>query len=59
MMFGVATKKARLHVDAFVNLLGEDSQSWGLSHKGNIASTQSIGHIEVYITICGHDVQLK
>ena len=34
MMFGVGTKRARLHVDAFVNLLGEDSQSWGLSHKG-------------------------
>ena len=34
MMFGVATKRARLHVDAFVNLLGEDDQSWGLSHKG-------------------------
>lgn len=34
MMFGVATKAARLHVDAFVNLLGEDDQSWGLSHKG-------------------------
>ncbi|ESP01265.1 hypothetical protein LOTGIDRAFT_111900 [Lottia gigantea] len=34
MMFGIGTKKARLHVDAFVNLLGEDEQSWGLSHKG-------------------------
>ena len=34
MMFGVATKKARLHVDAFVNLLGEDEHSWGMSHKG-------------------------
>ncbi|ELU18874.1 hypothetical protein CAPTEDRAFT_133111 [Capitella teleta] len=34
MMFGIATKKARLHVDAFVNLLGEDEHSWGLSHKG-------------------------
>ncbi len=34
MMFGVATKRARLHVDAFVNILGEDNQSWGLSHKG-------------------------
>jgi len=34
MMFGVGTKKARLHVDAFVNMLGEDDQSWGLSHKG-------------------------
>lgn len=34
MMFGVGTKKARLHVDAFINMLGEDNQSWGLSHKG-------------------------
>ena len=34
MMFGIGTKKARLHADAFVNLLGEDDQSWGLSHKG-------------------------
>lgn len=34
MMFGVGTKRARLHVDAFVNLLGEDEHSWGLSHKG-------------------------
>ena len=33
-MFGVATKHARLHVDAFVNMLGEDDHSWGLSHKG-------------------------
>ena len=34
MMFGVGTKRARLHVDAFMNLLGEDEQGWGLSHKG-------------------------
>ncbi|OWF46173.1 SPRY domain-containing SOCS box protein 3-like [Mizuhopecten yessoensis] len=34
MMFGVGTRRARLHVDAFVNMLGEDGQSWGLSHKG-------------------------
>ena len=34
MMFGIGTAKARLHVDAFVNMLGEDEQSWGLSHKG-------------------------
>ena len=34
MMFGIGTKKARLHVDAFVNMLGEDEHSWGLSHKG-------------------------
>ena len=34
MMFGIGTKRARLHVDSFVNMLGEDEQSWGLSHKG-------------------------
>ena len=34
MMFGIGTKNARLHVDAFVNMLGETSDSWGLSHKG-------------------------
>ncbi|XP_064626035.1 SPRY domain-containing SOCS box protein 3-like [Lineus longissimus] len=34
MMFGIGTKKARLHIDAFVNMLGEDGHSWGLSHKG-------------------------
>ena len=34
MMFGIGTKRARLHVDAFVNMLGEDEYSWGLSHKG-------------------------
>lgn len=34
MMFGVGTTKARLHVDAFVNMLGEDEHGWGLSHKG-------------------------
>lgn len=34
MMFGIGTIEARLHVDAFVNMLGENNQSWGLSHKG-------------------------
>ena len=34
MMFGLCTKKTRLHVDSFINLLGEDKESWGLSHKG-------------------------
>ena len=34
MMFGIGTKNARLHVDAFVNMLGETNESWGLSHKG-------------------------
>lgn len=34
MMFGIGTKKARLHADSFTNLIGEDANSWGLSHKG-------------------------
>ncbi|XP_064485197.1 SPRY domain-containing SOCS box protein 3-like [Ornithodoros turicata] len=34
MMFGVATRSARLHANTFVNLLGEDQHGWGLSHKG-------------------------
>jgi len=36
LMFGVASTSARLHVDAFVNLLGEDERSWALSHKGTL-----------------------
>ncbi|KAF7266316.1 SPRY domain-containing SOCS box protein SP555 [Rhynchophorus ferrugineus] len=36
MMFGIGTKKTKLHVDAFVNLLGSNEHSWGLSHKGLI-----------------------
>lgn len=34
MMFGVATKRCRLHAESFVNLIGEDEHGWGLSHKG-------------------------
>lgn len=34
MMFGIGTKRSRLHEDSFINLLGVDDQSWGLSHKG-------------------------
>lgn len=34
MMFGIGTRKARLHVNSFTNLLGEDDNGWGLSHKG-------------------------
>jgi len=34
MMFGIGTIQTRLHIDAFVNLLGGDCQSMGLSHKG-------------------------
>lgn len=36
MMFGIGTQHARLHVGHFINLLGENEHSWGLSHKGLI-----------------------
>ena len=35
-MFGIATAKARLHANSFLNLLGEDQHGWALSHKGNL-----------------------
>jgi len=34
MMFGIGTSQTRLHADSFTNLIGEDKNSWGLSHKG-------------------------
>ncbi|EEC07498.1 SPRY domain SOCS box-containing protein [Ixodes scapularis] len=34
MMWGLCTARARLHADAFVDLLGQDQHGWGLSHKG-------------------------
>ena len=34
VMFGVGTLEARTVADTFTNLLGQDSNSWGLSHKG-------------------------
>ncbi|KAK4308304.1 hypothetical protein Pmani_019986 [Petrolisthes manimaculis] len=34
VMFGVCTASARLHANAFVSLVGEDTNGWGLSHKG-------------------------
>lgn len=34
MMFGVGTDEVRLHANKFVNLLGEDENGWGMSHKG-------------------------
>ena len=46
MMFGVGTRRARLHVDAFVNMLGEEEASWGLSHKGLLWHA---GHSKTYI----------
>lgn len=33
-MFGIATGRARLHANKFLNLLGEDRHAWALSHKG-------------------------
>lgn len=34
MMFGIGTADVRLHANKFVNMLGEDENGWGLSHKG-------------------------
>ncbi|XP_022913635.1 SPRY domain-containing SOCS box protein 3 [Onthophagus taurus] len=34
MMFGIGTKKSKLHANSFTNLFGQDDQSWALSHKG-------------------------
>ena len=34
LCFCCLTLLVRLHVDAFVNMLGEEETSWGLSHKG-------------------------
>lgn len=36
MMFGIGTARSRLQASIFTNLIGEDDQSWGLSHKGLI-----------------------
>lgn len=33
MMFGIGTADVRLHVNKFINMLGEDENGWGLSHK--------------------------
>ncbi|KAL1455079.1 hypothetical protein WDU94_009198 [Cyamophila willieti] len=36
VQFGVGTMKARIHHDKFVDLLGNDENSWALSHRGMI-----------------------
>lgn len=36
MMFGIGTKDVRLEANKFINMLGEDNNGWGLSHKGII-----------------------
>uniref|UniRef100_A0A8C5QNA6 B30.2/SPRY domain-containing protein n=1 Tax=Leptobrachium leishanense TaxID=445787 RepID=A0A8C5QNA6_9ANUR len=38
VMVGVGTGKARLHAGSFdyINLLGQDAESWGLSYKGTV-----------------------
>ncbi|XP_059156963.1 SPRY domain-containing SOCS box protein 3-like [Physella acuta] len=36
LMFGVSTPRARLDTKEFKNLLGEDANGWGLSHKGRL-----------------------
>lgn len=33
-MFGIGTKKTRLGSPDYIDLIGEDENSWGLSHKG-------------------------
>jgi SPRY domain-containing SOCS box protein 3 len=33
-MFGIATARAKMHANKFINLLGEDACTWALSHKG-------------------------
>lgn len=34
MMFGIGTRKGRMHAECFLNMIGEDENGWGLSHKG-------------------------
>ncbi|XP_065206660.1 SPRY domain-containing SOCS box protein 3-like [Planococcus citri] len=34
MMFGIGTERSRLGSPDYINLIGEDERSWGLSHKG-------------------------
>ena len=32
IMFGIGTKKAKLYSESYVDLIGDNIQSWGLSH---------------------------
>ena len=53
MMFGIGTEKACLHVDReFINLLGKDSHSWGLSHRGVLwhDGKHSPGYTEKFVS---------
>lgn len=34
LMFGIGTKNSRLGTGTYTDLIGEDENSWGLSHKG-------------------------
>lgn len=43
-MFGIGTKDARLHANLFRNLLGEDTNGWGLSHKGLLWHNGTVLH---------------
>ena len=36
IMLGIGTKDARLYANRFFNMLGENDQSWGLSHRGKL-----------------------
>lgn len=44
MMFGIGTDDVRLSYNRFCNLLGEDGNSWALSHKG-LVWHRGIGYI--------------
>lgn len=35
-MFGIGTKETRLGAVGFTDIIGEDKNSWGLSHKGRL-----------------------
>ena len=40
-MFGIGTKKAKLYSESYVDLIGENNQSWGLSHIGKSKENQT------------------
>merc|ERR1719350_1160971 len=58
-MFGIGTRKARLHVDAFVNMLGEDENSWGrifgTSMMFGIGTRKARLHVDAFVNMLGED----
>lgn len=54
-MFGIGTRKARLHVNSFTNLLGEDCNGWGLSHKG-LVSASWLFRLNTLLKIITHQI---